>query len=98
MSESAGTASGDSMAGSYDRVAVVADVHGNPWALRAVLDEIRREAVDLIVDCGDLLLGPWPAEVRDAMLETLAPAEARPFDSLDGRSRLQRLDDEVSPS
>lgn len=56
------------MTGPYDRVAVVADVHGNPWALRAVLSEVRRASVDLIVDCGDLLLGPCPAEAADELL------------------------------
>jgi len=41
---------------------VIADVHGNAPALRAVLDEIEREQVDLIVSCGDLTWGPLPAE------------------------------------
>jgi putative phosphoesterase len=44
------------------RVAVIADVHGNAPALRAVLDEIEREHPDLIVSCGDLTWGPLPEE------------------------------------
>jgi putative phosphoesterase len=44
------------------KVAVIADVHGNAPALRAVLDEIEREEVDLIVSCGDLTWGPLPEE------------------------------------
>jgi predicted phosphodiesterase len=44
------------------RVAVIADVHGNAPALGAVLAEIEREEVDLVVDLGDVLAGPLPAE------------------------------------
>ncbi|HEY7149353.1 MAG TPA: metallophosphoesterase family protein [Gaiellaceae bacterium] len=44
------------------KVAVIADVHGNAPAFRAVLDEIEREGVDLIVSCGDLTWGPLPEE------------------------------------
>jgi putative phosphoesterase len=51
------------------RVAVLSDVHGNAPALRAVLAEIGRADVDLIVFGGDLTWGPLPAEtfelVRD---------------------------------
>jgi putative phosphoesterase len=46
-------------------VAVIADVHGNAPALRAVLDEIEREQVDLIVSCGDLTWGPLPEETYE---------------------------------
>jgi predicted phosphodiesterase len=44
------------------RVAVIADVHGNAPALAAVLAEVATLDVDLVVDCGDLLTGPLPAE------------------------------------
>ena len=44
------------------RVAALADVHGNAPALEAVLDEVRRESIDLIVFCGDLTWGPLPNE------------------------------------
>jgi putative phosphoesterase len=47
------------------KVAVIADVHGNAPALRAVLDEIEREQVDLIVSCGDLTWGPLPEETYE---------------------------------
>jgi len=43
------------------RIAVIADVHGNALALAAVLAEIERLEVDLIVDCGDTVAGPLPA-------------------------------------
>ena len=44
------------------RVAALADVHGNAPALAAVLEEIEREAPDLIVFCGDLTWGSLPQE------------------------------------
>jgi len=44
------------------KVAVISDVHGNAPALAAVLAEIEREDVDLIVSCGDLTWGPLPEE------------------------------------
>jgi len=44
------------------RVAALADVHGNAPALEAVLAEVRRESVDLVVFCGDLTWGPLPNE------------------------------------
>ena len=47
------------------KVAVIADVHGNAPAFRAVLDEIERENVDLIVSCGDLTWGPLPEETYE---------------------------------
>jgi predicted phosphodiesterase len=39
------------------RVAALADVHGNAPALAAVLDEVERDAPDLVVFCGDLTWG-----------------------------------------
>ena len=51
------------------RVAALADVHGNPTALEAVLAEVEREQPDLIVSCGDLTWGALPRET----LALLAP-------------------------
>jgi hypothetical protein len=48
--------------GRVRRVAVLSDVHGNAVALQAVLEELGRERVDLIVFGGDLTWGPLPAE------------------------------------
>jgi putative phosphoesterase len=53
-----------------ERVAVIADVHGNVPALRAVLDEIRRAAPDLVVSLGDVTWGAQPEETR-VLLESL---------------------------
>jgi putative phosphoesterase len=49
------------------RVAVVSDVHGNLPALEAVLAEIDREDVDLIVSGGDISAGPMPVECVDRL-------------------------------
>lgn len=45
-----------------ERVALVSDVHGNAVALEAVLAEVDRAAVDLIVWGGDLTWGPLPED------------------------------------
>jgi predicted phosphodiesterase len=48
------------------RIAVVADVHGNLHALRAVVAEIRSTGVDSVVCAGDLVgYGPFPNECVD---------------------------------
>jgi putative phosphoesterase len=44
------------------RVAVLSDVHGNAVALAAVLEDLRREPIDLVVFGGDLTWGPLPEE------------------------------------
>jgi putative phosphoesterase len=49
-------------------VAVVNDVHGNLPALEAVLAEIEREGVDIVVSGGDLLSPPFAAECLERLL------------------------------
>jgi len=44
--------------GSGQRIAIIADIHANVWALDAVLSDIRRERVDVVVNLGDVLYGP----------------------------------------
>lgn len=41
-----------------DRFAAIADVHGNRWALEAVLEDIDRRGVRDVVNLGDHLFGP----------------------------------------
>lgn len=48
-------------------VAVIADVHGNLPALRAVLAEIDALGVSGILCCGDTVSGPLPVETLDAV-------------------------------
>src|ERR1700739_653425 len=40
------------------RIAAVSDIHGNLFALEAVLADIERRGVDLIVNLGDIVSGP----------------------------------------
>jgi predicted phosphodiesterase len=48
------------------RVGVVSDIHGNLTALEAVVEGLRDDRPDLVVQAGDLVVsGPRPAEVLD---------------------------------
>lgn len=50
------------------RIAVLADIHGNIPALEAVLDDVGRRKVDLIVNLGDSVSGPlWPRETFERL-------------------------------
>jgi putative phosphoesterase len=40
-----------------DRIAVIADIHGNTWALDAVLADIERRKISQIVNLGDCVYG-----------------------------------------
>jgi putative phosphoesterase len=40
------------------RIAAMSDIHGNLWALEAVLADIGRRGVDMVVNLGDILSGP----------------------------------------
>jgi putative phosphoesterase len=48
------------------RVAAISDVHGNLAALDAVLAEVEREGVDVVVHCGDLA-GPFGVACVDRL-------------------------------
>jgi predicted phosphodiesterase len=50
------------------RTAIVSDIHGNLTAFRAVLDDLRETAPDLILHGGDLADGgPGPVEIVDTI-------------------------------
>lgn len=49
------------------RVAVVADVHGNLPALRAVLADVEDEQVDALVVAGDVVGGAYPRETLELL-------------------------------
>jgi predicted phosphodiesterase len=55
-------------------VAALADVHGNAPALAAVLEEVEREAPDLVVFCGDLTWGSLPQETLGLVRALTIPA------------------------
>ena len=51
------------------RIAVMSDIHGNLWALDAVLADIARRNVAATVNLGDILSGPLlPAETADRLM------------------------------
>jgi len=51
------------------RIAVMSDIHGNLWALDAVLADIARRSVAATVNLGDILSGPLlPAETADRLM------------------------------
>jgi predicted phosphodiesterase len=51
------------------KIAAVSDIHGNLPALKAVLADIDRRGVDLIVNLGDILSGPLlPRETADHLM------------------------------
>jgi putative phosphoesterase len=51
------------------RIAVLSDIHGNLWALDAVLSDLARRNVDVTVNLGDILSGPLlPAETAERLM------------------------------
>ena len=56
------------------KIAALYDIHGNVPALEAVLSEIDREGVDMIVVGGDMVPGPMP---RDRSEERRVGKECR---------------------
>jgi len=57
------------------RIAAITDIHGNLPALDAVLADIERRGVDLVVQLGDALSGPlWPRETADRLFARALPA------------------------
>jgi predicted phosphodiesterase len=57
------------------RVAALYDIHANLPALEAVLDEVRRDAVDRIIIGGDVVPGPMPRESLARLLALDVPVE-----------------------
>ncbi len=54
------------------RIAVVADIHGNVRALRAVMDDLKQVAPDTVVNLGDTVSGPLEAAETADLLISLA--------------------------
>jgi predicted phosphodiesterase len=53
------------------RIAVLADVHGNLPALEAVMNDLSRRGLDVVVNLGDHASGPlWPRETLDVLTQT----------------------------
>ena len=52
------------------RLAVLSDIHGNIWALEAVLEHAKRHGADSFVNLGDTLYGPLkPRATYDRLLQ-----------------------------
>src|SRR5581483_6251124 len=50
-------------------IAIIADIHGNRWALEAVLADIDRRQIAQIVNLGDSVLGPMdPVGTADLLI------------------------------
>ncbi|MDF0602806.1 metallophosphoesterase family protein [Psychromarinibacter sp. C21-152] len=78
-----------------DRFAVLADIHGNADALRAVLADIDAQGLDRVVNLGDHFSGPLAAA------ETAELLAARDITTIRGnhdRSLIQQHPHEMSPS
>jgi putative phosphoesterase len=59
------------------RIAAISDIHGNLWALEAVLADIGRRGVDLVVNLGDILSGPLlPRETAERLMALNLPTIA----------------------
>ncbi|MBA3365913.1 MAG: metallophosphoesterase family protein [Actinobacteria bacterium] len=55
------------------RLGLISDLHGNLFALEAVLDEFRDEQLDQLVCLGDIAVGPQPAETIARLRELDCP-------------------------
>ena len=56
------------------RIAALSDIHGNLFALDAVLEDVRRRRVDITVNLGDILSGALlPAETADRLMALELP-------------------------
>jgi predicted phosphodiesterase len=77
------------------RVAVLSDLHGNPFALDAVLADLPA-GVDSLVCLGDIAIGPFPTEAIWRLRELDCPVVMGNWDAwiLDG---VPALDGEVGP-
>lgn len=58
-----------------ERVAAIYDIHGNLPALEAVLEDVRRAGVELVVVGGDVLPGPMPRETLDCLFDLDLPIQ-----------------------
>jgi predicted phosphodiesterase len=58
-----------------ERVAAIYDIHGNLPALEAVLEDVRRAGVELIVVGGDVLPGPMPRESLACLFDLDLPIQ-----------------------
>jgi predicted phosphodiesterase len=77
------------------RIAVVADIHGNVRALRALMDDLREVAADRVINLGDTVSGPLEAAETADVLISLAWATVR---GNHDRQLLDRAEEAMGPS
>ena len=77
------------------RIAVVADIHGNVRALRAVMDDLREVAPDRVINLGDCVSGPLESAETADLLISLAWTTVR---GNHDRQLLDRPVDRMGPS
>jgi len=59
------------------RIAAISDIHGNLWALEAVLADIARRGADVVVNLGDILSGPlMPRATAERLMPLALPTIA----------------------
>ena len=50
------------------KFAILSDIHGNRWALAAVLEDAKRRGITRFINLGDILYGPLkPLETYDLL-------------------------------
>ncbi|CAG9000270.1 MAG: hypothetical protein CENE_02264 [Candidatus Celerinatantimonas neptuna] len=57
------------------RIASIYDIHANPFALDAVIQDIKTHHVDLIVVGGDVIAGPLPGKTLAQLQQLAVPAQ-----------------------
>jgi len=77
------------------RIAVVADIHGNVRALRAVMDDLSEVAADRVINLGDTISGPLEAAETADLLISLAWTTVR---GNHDRQLLDRPVEQMGPS
>lgn len=76
-------------------IAVLSDIHGNQWALEAVLADIRQRGIERIVNLGDVLYGPLdPRGTADLLM----PLEIPTVCGNEDRLVFTEVDDKLSPT
>ena len=61
-------AKGEEQRKNHQRIAVVADIHGNLPALECVIADIRSRSIDHVINLGDHASGPlWPSETVELL-------------------------------
>lgn len=53
------------------KIGALSDIHGNIWALKAVLDDAKRRGVERFINLGDILYGPLKPRDTFELLQTV---------------------------